>query len=58
MAKVKFDIDALKRSVRDQLESSIKEDKFLQDIGDTVIKNSVAQSRLGNDPATLKKYAD
>lgn len=58
MASVKIDFSSIKSKVKSGVEAALSDQRFLNDIGETVVRNSVASSRQGKDPKTLERYAD
>lgn len=56
MAKVKTVLKPGLTSLIKRINDDIANPKLLNEIGETVVKNSVAQARLGKDPETLNRY--
>ena len=57
MAKVKANFRNLKDSVSLTVSKALKDEKLLNEIGEVIVTNSKAESRLGRDPKTGASYA-
>lgn len=58
LAKVSANFRNLKDRVSLTVSDALKDEKLLNDIGETIVTNSKAESRLGRDPKTGERYAD